>query len=198
MAAAETLLAAALALADKGDCEAARAGFKDAWRHVARNLTWREAQQPAVNHAVTACFVRRAEELPSPVGKSAAIASALWVDPTDAAALAAGREVADTLFQAGLAARATNDPQAAYASFLAAVRADPTRSLARVYLEEARDLRLGISGKEPEKAVPPPKKAGKAAPPLKKPEEAAAEEAGEEAPVEAGEAEGEPVEAGGD
>lgn len=197
MAAAEAELSRALALADKGDCEAARGGFKDAWRHVARNLAWREAQQPAVNRAVTACFVRRAAELPSAIGKSGAIAAALWVDPTDPDAIAAGQEVAEALFQAGLEARENSDPQAAYASFLAALRADPTRSLARVYLEEARDLRLGISGKEPEKATPPPKKAGKSTLPLKKTEEGAAEEEPVD-PVEAGEAEGEPVEAGGD
>lgn len=172
--AAEAQQARAAAVAESGDCEAARTAFKDAWRHVARNLAWREQQQPAANRAVVACFVRRATTLPSLVGKSEAIASALWVDPTDADALAAGKQVADTLFDQGMEARAKNDPQAAYEAFLAAVRADPTRSWARVYLEDARDLRLGISGKEAEKATPPPRKAGKPNLPLKQDADGAA------------------------
>ncbi len=164
---AEARLATALKSAADGDCEGAREGFKDARRHIARNITWRDQHQHMVNDALVSCYVQRAADMPNPIGRSGAIAEALRVDPTAPKALEMGAAVADTLFDQGMAARAAGDAQGAYNAFLATVRADPTRSWARVYLEEARDLRLGISGKEPETAAAVKK--GKSTTPPRKP-----------------------------
>lgn len=148
---ANQVLAESLELAKGGQCEAGRARFKDARRHIVRNIGWRDSHAPQVNAAVVACYVARADELGNPYGKSEAIARALRIEPTAPAALAAGEIVAQALYEEGMAARAADQPQAAYNAFLAALRADPRLSQARVHLEEARDLRLGISGKKPEK-----------------------------------------------
>ena len=209
---AEETLASALGKARSGDCEGARVEFKNARRHVARNLGWRDRHAPKVDQAVVACFVTRADGLSNPYGKSEAIRAALRVDPTDGAALAAGEEVGQVLYAEGMAARAANNPQGAYNAFLAALRADPTLSWARVYLEQARDLRLGISGKEPEKAKPSEKKDKKdpkdpkkpspgnpngKVPPAAEPEETIDEGLEGEGPPAEGDAENEP-QAGGE
>lgn len=151
---ADEKLGNALQIASQGGCEAARERFKDARRHIARNTAWRDAHEPELEAAVVACFVQRAADAPTPEGSAMAIAAALRVDPTDTAALAAGRPVAEALIAQGRTALDDGDAQAAYTALLAAVRADPRRSDARVDLERARDLKLGISGKEPEKSAP--------------------------------------------
>lgn len=150
-------LANALQLAGNGDCESARKQFKNARRHVVRNTAWRDAHEPELNEAVVACYVERANQSGTPSESATAIAAALRIDPKAANAIAAGKILADTLFETGNKAMAEGDPQAAYLAFLGTVRADPTRSWARVALETARDLRLGISGKQPEKTAPTPK-----------------------------------------
>ncbi len=161
-------LASALKTAGAGDCEAAREVFKNARRHVARNTAWRDAHEPELNEALVACYVKRAASAASPSDSATAIASALRIDPTAPEALSAGRIVADTLFETGNKAMAAGDPQAAYLAFLGTVRADPTRSWARVALETARDQRLGISGKQPEKTEPTTKPAARPLSPVDK------------------------------
>ncbi len=154
MAKANEVLAASLTQAKDGDCEGAREQFKNARRHIARNQGWRDGHSGQMDAALVACYVARADALDNLYGKSEAIAHALRINPAAPTALAAGKVVGKELYDDGMAAREKKDPQSSYTALLAALRADPTLSWARVYLEEERDLRLGISGKEDEKAPP--------------------------------------------
>jgi hypothetical protein len=143
-AAAEADLAEALALADAGSCESAEAAWRLAWLHLPRATEWRSDRRARFASAVAACWLGRARSASVPRDAVVPLESArFWDRRLEGLWDVAGR-VGGSLFEAGEAARAEGDWEAAYAAYDGAVRADSRLSWARRRAEEARDHRLGL------------------------------------------------------
>lgn len=143
-AAAEQDLAEALRLAADGACAPAEAAWRLAWLHLPRATEWRTERRGRFADAVAACWVAVARAAVDPLDAVQPLESArYWNRRVDGLWEVADR-VGDALHAAGEAARAQGDWEGAYTGFDGAVRADPRRSWARRYAEEARDQRLGL------------------------------------------------------
>ncbi len=153
-AAAEADRDEALRLAAAGDCDGAREAGRDASRHVATSTGWIASTDRAIEPVVIDCLVRRAGQETNPVAAAKILREARKIDHRHAGLVAAGRDLARRLDAAGDAARDAEDWEAAFDAYEGAVHVDPSLSWTRRKAEEARDKRLGISGKEPERAKP--------------------------------------------
>ncbi len=150
----------ALSLAVAGKCEDAQEAFRDARRHVARNDRWYLAHVDALEAAVVACLVARAESTPDVLGKTRVLAQARLLDHRAPALVAATEPVAAALVAAADTARLASNWEDAYRGYAAALTIVPTLSHVRRIAEEMRDLRLGIDGQEgpPGQPLVPPAK----------------------------------------
>jgi hypothetical protein len=193
---ADRRLAEAKAAAAAGDCEVARAAWKDAKRHVARNTRWKNEHRPEADEAIVGCLVGRARAEPDEVAAAAMLLEARKIEEGVPALLALAEPVAARLRARGDAARAAEDWQGAFTAYTALLNVEPWHPDVRKAAEEMRDKRLGVSGKEPEKAV---RKAGKAKFPRPGLRKDKADEEADEAPEPPAEPEPEAVQpAGGD
>lgn len=153
----------ALARAASGDCEGADVAFRNARRHIARNDRWFLSHVDAVTDARVTCLVARAATETEPRAQAAVLAEARKLDHHHEGLVAMATPLAQALVASGDDARASEDWEAAYRDYTAALSIDASLSWTRRATEEVRDLRLGI---DPEKAdaVVPAKKSPKPAP----------------------------------
>ena len=151
--AANTALTASTASAAAGDCENARARWDDARHHVAVDQRWKRSHSDEANDGIVACLLGRAAKAEDPIVAAGFVAEARYVDPKNARLEEAARPIGKVLDAAGMVAAQAKDWQIAFESFLAAVQADPSRSLSRRRAEDMRDRRLKIRDYDPKKGT---------------------------------------------
>ena len=128
-----------------GLCEQAWPAFKDATRHILRDLEWREAKEPIIREDLASCYIARAEGQETRVDRAESLEQARAWDRHHPRLAAAVGPLADDL---EAEARAFADEQqwgAAYMTFARVMRLDPSRSWTRREAEIARDHSLGIA-----------------------------------------------------
>lgn len=148
--------------ATEGFCEVADTSFGVAKRHVARHDAWQRSRQPAMDEALVACYLRRAQGFEDPLERANVLAAARVVDHRNEALIAVARPLGAELEAAGDAAAAAEDWQAAYTAYSAALSVDPRLSWARRKAEDMRDRRLALGEY---KGKPKPRGAVKKPPP---------------------------------
>ncbi|MCB9793052.1 MAG: hypothetical protein H6741_10035 [Alphaproteobacteria bacterium] len=139
-------------LARGGQCEAAWQAFREARYHVFKDKAYHERFEPQAESEVAACFAERAQAAASMDDKVAALTQARLYDHHLDLVLDTARPIAAQLDAEGDACAQAEDWECAYARYRDALKLDPRLSWTRRKAEEARDKRLGIEGKEPEKS----------------------------------------------
>lgn len=145
---AERALEKALGAAQAGDCGAGFELWRQARYHVWDDPDWREDAEPELNAAVARCWAERAAQADSQDQAVAAIQEARWFDHNEERVRQVAEPLAQELVAQGDAAWAQEDAEAAYAAWRDALICDPSLSHVRKKAEEARDIRLGIQGKD--------------------------------------------------
>jgi hypothetical protein len=140
---AEDDLTRAIASARADRCEQAELDWELAVRHLTRNGPWRSRQRDRVGRTLANCWSRTAVDQVTPRAQAAQMRRARGWDHTAGGVRIHGAAIADALWPLAMAARQSEDHEAAFELFDCVVAADPTRSWARRYAEEARGLRLG-------------------------------------------------------
>mgnify|MGYP002634255904 CR=1 FL=1 len=136
-------IAAAVAAAEADRCQEAEEHWVRGVRHRTRNGPWRHQEHTRIANDMASCWARTAMDLLTPREQAEQIRRARLWDRDSAAVQASGAALADSLWPAAMAARDAGDHDTAFELFDCAVMADPTRSWARRYAEEARGLRFG-------------------------------------------------------
>ncbi len=129
----------ALALAEAGDCEAARRAWFLARRHGLPDA-WADAHRAAVDRAVAGCLVRRAAS--DPARRVDLLEEARRLDPEHPGLTEACRRAADALQRMGRRAESRGERDVAYAAYRDALRLDPYRTWLRRRAEALRGERL--------------------------------------------------------
>ncbi len=137
-------------------CDEAAASWRLARAHIPNATKWLTDKRALFAVLEAECYARAAlvaaEKDPAdavPLLEAARV----WTWKNNAL-FAAQAAVGQQLYDRGMKAREAQDWEKAYLAFDGAVRANPSLSWARRYAEEARDLRLGLTG--PESAAPAP------------------------------------------
>lgn len=138
-------VASAVERAEAGACEDAEADWARAWRRTPDDPPGNDLRRAAVAPALAACRAGRARGVADPHGAVDDLRQARAWDVRSAPAWAAAAEVAARLEAEGEAAWEREDWTAAMAAYRDAVEADPRRSWARRWAEEARDRALGLA-----------------------------------------------------
>ena len=97
-----------------------------------------------MNEARAGCRLRQAEATDDPVEAAGLVRRARWLDPWHAQLDDVATPLADQLQQAGEQAFAAEDWAGAFASWTAALHADPSRARLRRRAERARGRMLGL------------------------------------------------------
>lgn len=134
---------AALAAADRGDCAVAEASWLDSVEHRPLDHAWEDMLRDHLAPAMHRCWADHAAAATSLEAQIDDLAHARRWDMRSPAALEVGRRLADEVWPQAEAARAAGDDREALRLFEAVVHADPSRSWARRYAEEARGRLLG-------------------------------------------------------
>ncbi len=129
----------------KGRCEKAEHSWFLSKRHRPIDKRYRNQHGPTVAMQLSICWSWRAKQEP-PDSELAVtyLERARLHDHRQPAYLEAKDPVADAHYALGMAAREAGNWEEAFEHFSRVLRADPWRSWARRYAEEARALRLGI------------------------------------------------------
>ena len=141
-AAGDTDWASAQQAAADGRCEDAEQDWKDALAHDPLNSRWRRTLQQRAQGPLADCWAARATHDSDLDSVVADLGRARNWDVRSPAANAVGRTFADAHWDQAMAARKAGKHQLALRLFEAIVHADPTRSWARRYAEEARTVLL--------------------------------------------------------
>jgi hypothetical protein len=139
----EADLTSALAAARADRCSEAEAFWEKGVRHLTRNGPWRSRQRRNIGRAMANCWSRSAVGQETPRAQATQMRQARVWDASARGVLLHGAAIADALWPQAMSARESGDHEAAFELFDCVVTADPTRSWARRYAEEARGLRLG-------------------------------------------------------
>lgn len=141
---ANTLRSEAVAVANKGDCNAAWKTWKNATRHVYRNRRWQERHQDKIETAVAGCYLGRAQQETDVVKQQEWLLLARKWDHNIDGLQEVVSPIAEELDQEGQRKVLLEDWIGAYDAFAMSVALDPSRSHTRRRAEEARDKRLNI------------------------------------------------------
>jgi len=136
-------VAAAIRFAKEDECAEAEQAWVRGVRHRTRNGPWRHQELQKVKAPIAECWTRAALELEGPRERAEQLRHARSWDRDSTFLASAADEVADALWPEAMAAREAEDHETAFLLFDAAVTADPSRSWARRYAEEARGARFG-------------------------------------------------------
>ncbi len=136
-------LAYAIEAARADDCQEAEDAWERGVRHRTRNGPWRHGERKKVAGPIANCWARSAMDLETPRQKAERIRHARGWQRDAKRVEANGAAIADALWPKAMQARAAGDHEQAFELFDCAVTADPTRSWARRYAEEARGARFG-------------------------------------------------------
>ncbi len=134
----------ALKRASSGNCEGAEDDWRRAGARRADDAKWLAALDDRVRTPLANCWSRAVPNVPDLDQKLLGLANARRWDPTSAAAYAAGSVVADAVMRLADNAREDGDVALAREFYEAVVTADPRRSWARRYAEEARTEELEL------------------------------------------------------
>jgi len=162
LAQADQDLALSLQQAADGDCDAAWPTFKDASRHVLKDLRWKARHEEPVQTAVAACYVARAAAADDEEDRAQALLAARLWDHHVAGLAALAEPEAARYVDEGDRWVAQQDWERAYDRYAMALKLDPSLSHVRRKAEEVRDRKLGIFD-DPD-AVKPAKAAPKTGP----------------------------------
>ena len=143
-------LAEARVHAADGLCEKAWPAFKDATRHILRDLDWRERKEVLVREELAGCWIARAEGLTDRVDQADALEQARLWDRHHPRLDDAIQPLADELEAEAQGLAAEEQWGAAYLTYARVMRLDPSRSWTRREAERARDHSLGIADTEGE------------------------------------------------
>ncbi|MCB9664814.1 MAG: hypothetical protein H6732_11935 [Alphaproteobacteria bacterium] len=138
-------VAAAVERATAGACEEAERDWARAWQRVPDDDAGRTTRRARVAPALAACRALRAAAAEDPHAALADLAQARVWDVRSREAWRAADAVADRLASEGAEGWAAEDWEQAFRGYRDAVLADPRRSWARRWAEEARDRRLGLA-----------------------------------------------------
>jgi hypothetical protein len=141
--------ARARAHADEGECELAWTSFKDATRHMLRDLAWRQKREPLLRAELAGCWVQRADEAESRDAEVDALVEARVWDHRYPPLAERAEPLAQTLSDEGDTLSQDEAWKEAYAVYAQAMNLDPSRSWTRRSAEVARDHMLGIIEEEP-------------------------------------------------
>lgn len=139
---AQATLFEAMDAADAGLCDHAERRWREAWLRIPKNTAWRSENREAVGASIARCWATEADNRPEKA--VVLLERARTWSHRNRRLVEVAEPVADSLFEAGLAARAEGDWDRAYARFHEVLRVDPSRAWARRYAEEARNHRLGL------------------------------------------------------
>lgn len=163
VAAATADLEAATEATQRDACEAAWDAWKNATRHVMRNVAWQDRNEPDLRTSIADCYVRRAEKASTEDQKASALVTARRYDFRYGPLVEAASALAETYEARGDGLAASEDWEGAYDAYHQALLLDPQRAWARRKAEDARDRRLGIGAYKPApRAAPKPVKPTKA------------------------------------
>lgn len=125
-------------------CDAAEVSWRRARMHLPKAEGWRDEQRERVGNAIAGCWIGEAEDAGTVDEGAALLERARFWDRKHERLWVVADMVAQDLMKQGAEAMAAGDWARAYTAYDLAVRADPTKSWARRYAEEARDFRLKI------------------------------------------------------
>jgi hypothetical protein len=145
-------LALARVHASDGLCEKAWPTFKDATRHILRDLDWREDKEPVLRRELAGCYIARAGTLEDRVDRAEALEQARRWDRHHPDLDAMVQPLADDLEAEARDFVADEQWGAAYLTYARVMRLDPSRSWTRREAEAARDHSLGIAEVEEDTA----------------------------------------------
>ena len=134
-----------LAQAAQGACEPSWSTFKDATRHVLRDLGWKSRHQDAVQTAVAACYLARARADETDDDRDHDLLAARLWDHHVAGLAAFSRPEAARYVTEGDQWYQQGDWKQAYDRYALALKLDPTLSHVRRRAEEVRDRKLDIN-----------------------------------------------------
>ena len=134
----------ALDSAAVGKCPEALNDWNNARAHVPNADSWVDERIGEVGTAIAGCHARLAREEDDRAQAVEYLVLAREWDHSEPTLLSVGSDLADVLYEEGMVARQSRDWEVAYRRFADALRADPTRSWARRYAEEARDYRMEL------------------------------------------------------
>ena len=138
----------AIDVASNGECEAAWESWRAAQYHVWRDIVWRGVRRPALDEAIGACYVARAESSDTEEDVVVNLVEARLWDHENSDLLEQARPLAAVLSERGDGLFAEEDWEGAFTAYSTAMQLDPRLSGTRRSAEAARDLRLEIIGKE--------------------------------------------------
>ncbi|MEC8422538.1 MAG: hypothetical protein VX000_02110, partial [Myxococcota bacterium] len=138
-------LAQARAHAADGLCEDAWPAFKDATRHILRDLEWRQRKEEVLRRELAGCYLQRAAGQDERVERAASLEQARFWDRHQPDLAAQVTPLADDLEQEARQLAAERQWSAAYTTYARVMRLDPSRSWTRRAAETARDHSLGIA-----------------------------------------------------
>jgi hypothetical protein len=136
----------ARAHADDGNCEKSWASFKDATRHVLRDLAWKAKREPLLRTEIAGCWIQRADDAEDRDAQVDALVQARFWDRHHDILAERTEPLAETLAAEADGLSEAEDWDAAYAAYAQAMKLDPSRSWTRRSAEVARDHMLGILG----------------------------------------------------
>lgn len=128
----------ALKRASSGSCEGAEEDWRRASARRADDVKWLAALDERLRTPMADCWSRSVPNEPDLDAQLAALANARRWDPMSPSAYAAGSAVADAMWPLAESAREEGNAVLAREFYEAVVHADPRRSWARRYAEEAR------------------------------------------------------------
>lgn len=146
------VLEAGLERGKAGECGTLEESWRNARRHVARDVVWHDAQEARFVEAIVNCLILKSEQTLDPEEKAPYLMQAQnWLGQTDRThdrITEVVTPVGEALEALGDERAAKKDWEGAFRAFSASVKVDPRRSWARRKAEETRDYRLKLKLKE--------------------------------------------------
>jgi len=139
----------AVQAAGAGQCEAAEEDWTQALAHDRKDSKWEATLHERAQGPLADCWSARAAQDKDLDAAVAELAHARRWDPRSPSAQRVGSDLADAHWEQAMAAREADKPKRALALFEAIVHADPSRSWARRYAEEARTVLLSKPARKP-------------------------------------------------
>jgi hypothetical protein len=129
------------------DCDGASAAWRAARQHVSGEAGWVDSHATDVRALLVGCWLARGADLPDGLARGGAWARAARLDPRDPRLDDTAHALAAQLDRDGDAREASSDYDGAYERYALAMKLDPRRSWTRRKAEQARDARLGLTGR---------------------------------------------------
>jgi len=128
-----------------GLCEDAWPAFKDATRHILRDLEWRAVKEAIIRRDLAGCYIARAAGHEDRVDQAESLEQARFWDRHHPELATHVEPLADALEIEARELAAKEQWGASYMTYSRVMRLDPSRSWTRREAENARDHSLGIA-----------------------------------------------------